>query len=303
MDLLSPFPPGIRTLGLFAPAGVPEPERLARGLDRLRSWGLELVYPGANDPRERFLAGTDALRAERLHELLADPRIDALLAVRGGYGCARLLDRLDWDLLRERDLPLIGYSDLTALHLAAYGHGYRRGIFGPMVASDLGREPATAEEEEALAGSLASFQAVLNGEPQTFPGLACLRPGEAAGPLMPANLSVLASLVGTPHQPDLSGAILVIEDVNEAAYRIDRYLRQLDQGGILGRLAGLVYGQFSKTEDAEWLPGVLADYAGRIAGPVAAGLEFGHAFPSASLPAGRPGRLVASATGSCMVVA
>ncbi|NCB17874.1 MAG: LD-carboxypeptidase, partial [Synergistales bacterium] len=137
----------------FAPAGVPDPARLARGMDRLRSWGLELVYPGVGDPRERFLAGTDALRARRLHELLTDPRIDALLAVRGGYGCARLLDQIDWNLLRQRDVPLIGYSDLTALHVAAYGHGYRRGVFGPMVASDLGREPVTAEEEKALAGS------------------------------------------------------------------------------------------------------------------------------------------------------
>lgn len=302
MDLPSPFPSRIRTLGLFAPAGVPEPARLAPGLARLRSWGLELVYPGANDPRERFLAGTDALRVRRLHELLADPRLDALMAVRGGYGCARLLDQIDWDLLQKRNLPLIGYSDLTALHLAAYGHGYRQGVFGPMVASDLGREPATAEEEKALAGSLASFHAVLNGERQTFPGLACLRPGEATGPVVPANLSVLASLVGTPHQPALAGAILVIEDVNEAAYRIDRYLLQLDQGGILHQLAGLVCGQFSQTDDAEWLPGVLADYASRIPGPVVAGLEFGHAFPSVSLPAGRSGHLVGLAGDSSLNV-
>lgn len=300
MPFPSPFPPEIRTIGLFAPAGVPEPERLARGLSRLREWGLELVYPGADDPRERFLAGSDALRLQRLHELLANPRIDALLAVRGGYGCARLLDGIDWDLLRERNLPLIGYSDLTALHLAAYGHGFRRSVFGPMVASDLGRNPADPGEETALAGSLASFHAALTGRGQTFGGLACLQSGEARGPLVPANLSVLASLVGTAHLPDLSGAILVLEDIREAAYRIDRCLHQLDQGGVLGRISGLVFGQFSQTEDAEWLPGVLADYAGRVIGPVAAGLAFGHAFPSASLPVGRSARLLATDRGACL---
>ena len=300
MPLPSPFPPEIRTIGLFAPAGVPEPARLARGMARLREWGLELVYPGANDPRERFLAGSDALRLRRLHELLANPRVDALLAVRGGYGCARLLDGIDWDRLRERNLPLIGYSDLTALHLAAYGHGCRRGVFGPMVVSDFGREPANPDEETALAGSLTSCHAVLTGAAQTFTGLACLRPGETTGPLVPANLSVLASLVGTPHLPDLSGVILVLEDVRESAYRIDRYLLQLDQGGVLGRVSGLVFAQFSQTEDVEWLPGVLADYAGRVAGPVAAGLDFGHAFPSVSLPVGQPGHLRASPTASVL---
>lgn len=293
-QMSSPFPPEIRTIGLFAPAGVPEPARLARGLARLREWGLDLVYPGANDPRERFLAGSDALRLQRLHELLVNPRIDALLAVRGGYGCARLLDGIDWKLWRERNLPLIGYSDLTALHVAAYGHGYCRGVFGPMVASDLGRDPADPREETALAGSLASFHAALTGRGQTFGGLACLQPGEARGPLVPANLSVLASLVGTAHLPDLSGAILVLEDIREAAYRIDRCLRQLDQGGVLGQISGLVFGQFSQTEDAEWLPGVLADYAAQIAGPVANDLAFGHIPCSASLPVGQPASLLAA---------
>jgi muramoyltetrapeptide carboxypeptidase len=286
MTLPCPFPPEIRTIGVFAPAGVPAPERLERGLARLRDWGLEVVYPGHDDPRERFLAGPDALRLQRLHELLADPKVDLLLAARGGYGCARLLDGLDWDLFVARDLPLVGYSDLTALHAAAFGHGYRRGVFGPMVAGDLGRIPADGEGVTALTGVYDSLRMALCGQPQTFSGLTCLRPGQDTGPLVPANLSVLASLAGTRHFPDFAGTILVLEDIGEAAYRVDRYLHQLDQAGVLGKLAGLVFAQFSETEDAEWLPGVLADFATRMPGPVASGLEFGHAFPSFSLPVG-----------------
>jgi len=295
-----PFPPEIRTVGVFAPAGVPEPERLGRGLARLRDWGLDVVYPGHADQRERFLAGLDALRLQRLHELLANPGVDLLLAARGGYGCARLLDGLDWDLFVERNLPLVGYSDLTALHAAAFGHGYRRGVFGPMVTGDLGRLPADEEGATALTRVYDSLQVALRGQPQTFNDLTCLRPGRAAGPLVPANLSVLASLAGTRHLPDLTGTILVLEDINEAAYCLDRYLHQLDQVGSLGKLAGLVFAQFSETEDAEWLPGVLADFAARVPGPVATGLEFGHAFPSCSLPVGAPFQLAVDESRGCL---
>jgi muramoyltetrapeptide carboxypeptidase len=302
MDLPSPFPPEIRTVGVFAPAGVPEPERLACGLARLRDWGLTVVFPGSADPRDRFLAGSDALRLQRLHELLADSQVDLLLAARGGYGCARLLNGLDWALLRERDLPLVGYSDLTALHVAAFGHGHRRGVFGPMVVGDLARVPADAAETEQLRSVYQSLHAALAGSGQRFDGLQCLRPGEAEGPLVAANLAVLASLAGTPHMPDLATTILVLEDINEAAYRIDRCLYQLDQTGVLGSLSGLVFGQFSQTEDAEWLPGVLADFAARVPAPVVSGLEFGHSFPSCSLPVAAPARLVATPDGSSLVV-
>jgi muramoyltetrapeptide carboxypeptidase len=300
MPLPCPFPPEIRTVGVFAPAGVPDPERLQRGLDQLRDWGLETVYPGRDDARDRFFAATDSRRGQRLHELLANPDVDLLLAARGGYGCARLLDQLDWGLFLARNLPLVGYSDLTALQVAAFARGYRRGVFGPMVAGDLARLPVAVEEEEELARVHASLSAALAGCTQTFGPLHCLQAGEATGPLVPANLAVLASLAGTAHVPDLSGAILVLEDVNEAAYRIDRCLYQLAQGGVLASVAGLVFAQFSRTEDAEWLPEVLADYAGRIAGPVVSGLAFGHAFPSVCLPVGTSARLLAAPQASCL---
>jgi muramoyltetrapeptide carboxypeptidase len=294
---MNPFPSNIRTVGIFAPAGIPDPGKLAAGLERLHGWGIKTVFPGREDPPERFLAAPDAIRLQRLHELLADPCVDALLAARGGYGCARLLDGIDWPVFLQRNLPLIGYSDLTALQAAAYAHGYRRGIFGPMLTGDF-----ACGETDLLGGVFASLRAVLTGQPQTFPDLACPRPGSAVGSLFPANLAVLASLVGTPHLPSLAGTILVLEDVGEAAYRIDRYLHQLDRAGALRGVAGLVFGQFTRTEDEHWLPAVLADFAARIDGPVATGLAFGHAFPSCCLPLGVPARLEATPTGACLDV-
>jgi muramoyltetrapeptide carboxypeptidase len=173
-----------------------------------------------------------------------------------------------------------------------------------MVCSALARQPADEAEERALAQVVDSFRQVLAGEGSEFTaGLRVLREGDAAGPLVPANLSVLTSLVGTRFLPDLTGAVLVIEDVGEAAYRVDRYLNQLLHSGCLARLAGLVYGQFTEGDDAQWLPAVFADFARQIRGPVVAGLEFGHGFPSLSLPVGRLARLEASAGGARLGVA
>ena len=286
--LTSPFPAWVRRVGVFAPAGIPDPARLQRGLARLGEWGLDVVVAGLAGPHERFLAAPDAVRAGALNELLRAPGVDILLAARGGYGSARILDRIDWDAWRSREVPLVGYSDLTALHLAAYGTGMRRGVVGPMLCNALSREPSDAADAACLDGVFASLRQALSGEPMLARGgLRAVQTGLARGPLVPVNLSVLVSLVGTPWMPDLRGAILVFEDIHEAAYRVDRYLLQLRLGGCLRGVAGLVFGQFTEGEDASWLPEVFADAAAHLVGPVAAGLEFGHGYPSLSLPMGR----------------
>lgn len=302
LELPNPFPPRVKTLGVFAPAGIPEPARFERGLARLRGWGLELVL-ACPQPPERFLSAPDAVRAAALNGLIREPQIDLLLAARGGYGCARLLDQVDFRALRARHLPLVGYSDLTALHATAFGRGDRGHVAGPMVCSALARQPVDDGEAQGLRVVLESLRQVLAGEAMavTRP-LRTLRPGTATGPLLPANLSVLTSLIGTPFMPSLEGVVLVLEDVGEAAYRVDRYLQQLLQAGYLRQLAGLVYGQFTESEDAAWLPGVLADFAPQVHGPVVAGLEFGHGFPSLSLPVGRPCHLTATANGALLEI-
>jgi muramoyltetrapeptide carboxypeptidase len=302
MELANPFPPSVRTIGVFAPAGIPEPARFERGLARLRGWGLELVLGCPRQP-ERFLSAPDAVRAAALNELMHQAQIDLLLAARGGYGCGRILDRVDFGALRRRGIPLIGYSDISALHAVAFGQGSWVHVAGPMVCNALAREPVDADEAGRLGAVLESFRQVLAGEAITVTAsLRTLRAGTAAGRLLPTNLSVLASLVGTPFLPSLAGAILVLEDVGEAAYRVDRYLQQLQQAGCLRQLGGLVLGQFSEGEDAAWLPEVFADIATQVNGPVVAGLEFGHGFPSLSLPVGRPCCLTATATGALLEI-
>ncbi|MBQ6471410.1 MAG: LD-carboxypeptidase [Victivallales bacterium] len=285
LELTNPFPKNIRTVGVFSLSSKTNDGRRERGLARLASWGLSIQEPPLSTPPVRNLAASDAARAEQFNALLADDTVDALMGMRGGYGVTRLLERLDWETLRRRNLPVIGYSDVSALHLVAWAHGGRNQIHGPMVYGELGR----AETGEAMRDSCNSLGLALAGTP--FPILShthleTLRPGHADGQVVPVNLSLLQALLGTPWMPDLSRCILAVEDIHEPAHAIDRIFTQLASAGVLKRLAGLMLGQFIGGEDAEYLPGLFREVAGQIQGPVVAGVHFGHGWPSMSIRVG-----------------
>ena len=291
------FPSTIRNLGIFSPAGFPKDlSAVSLAEERLRLEGVTPVWPSARLTPMRFMAGTDEQRAENLRLLLEDPEVDALMALKGGYGTARFLELVDWRLMRSRNLPVIGYSDVTAFHLAALKHGCRNHFYGPMLASTFGVKTETAEQREAFAKTMESFAAALSGASDllTFGGetVQTLRDGQATGPLVPVCLSVMASLIGTPHLPDLKNHVLAVEDINEPAHRIDRYLNQLRQAGILGTLAGLVFGSFKETEDGEFLDEIMRDYARYVNGPVVKGVPFGHVLPALTLPVGTEGQFL-----------
>ncbi len=287
-DWQNPFSGMFHVIGLWASSGRADAERVAVGAERLRGWGMEVVVPQLPGDPQRYLAAADDVRLAHLHELLANRRVEAILAVRGGFGVTRLLDDIDWAAVRQRDLPTIGYSDFTGFLLAAWKQGCQRLAHGPMLCPDFGRKPLTPEEAGSQA-AMQSLAACLRGDERLLPlssSPLALRPGRARGPLVPANLSLLTALLGTAHWPELAGCILVIEDVNEAAHRVDRMLTQLRSAGVLRRLAGLAFGQFTAGEDSEYLPEVLADFADAVPGPVLADLPFGHVAHTISLPVG-----------------
>ncbi|NLG13001.1 MAG: hypothetical protein GX561_02205 [Lentisphaerae bacterium] len=284
------LPESIKNLGVMALSGTPSNERLQRGLERLNQLGANIVLPEQREGKTRFLAAPDNERARQLHELLLNPEIDAIIAKRGGFGAARILDIIDWELVRSRNIPIIGYSDVSAFHLAALKHGCRNQIHGPMIASEFGTDFEKPGNQDAFDKTLDSLVKVIEGNDDLLPEgtqLQVIKPGKAVGPLIPTNLTLLASLIGTPYFPSLNNAILAIEDVNEAAYKIDGYLTHLRNAGHLKGLAGLIYGAFTDGEDAEYLPEVLQDFAKDINGPVVQGLPFGHIFPTISLPVGK----------------
>ena len=242
-------------------------------------------------PKEalRYLDGTDEERLRCFNELLENPEVEMLVALRGGFGVTRILDGIDWELMRRRNLPIVGYSDVSALHLAALGHGCRRHVHGPMLLSQFGKLPRTELEQRNLDETMASLKACLEGRPcPVLPNAALhiIKEGLATAPMIPCNFSMLISLLGTPHAPQLKNCILAVEDISEDAYRIDRMLAQLRSAGILKSLKGLVLGDFSDCENEQYLPEIFAEYARCVNGPVVSGLPFGHGARTMSIGVG-----------------
>lgn len=284
MSVLIPALPEGATLGLIAPAGPPAAGQLEQVPALLARHGYRAkIFPGCSGPAQfGFLAATDEQRLADLHAALADPEVDAVMALRGGYGCARLMGRIDVDLVKRHPKPLIGYSDITTLH------GLRDSLgipswHGPMPTSDLLHSEADAATLFAQLRHGAHTGDVLAPAMDEHP---LSRGVSAQGRLVGGNLSVYVTLLGTEWQPraeQIEGGILFLEDVGEAPYRVDRMLAQLRQAGVLDAAAGFVLGSFS---DADSPDEVLADYLHRLNKPVLAGWPSGHCSPNAALPMG-----------------
>ena len=271
----------IKRLGLFSLSGIADKERIEKGLATLNDLGLEAVFPRPANSTLRYLEASDSERLRMFHELLARPDVDAMMSLRGGFGVTRILDGIDWELMRHRDIPIIGYSDVSALLLAAYSKGCTRLIHGPMLCSSLSHpHPAT----------LSAFKECMDGKTAALPSdnpLHFIKHGSVTARLFPVNLTMLCNLIGTPFMPSLDGCLLAIEDVNEPAYSIDRMLAHLKNTGVLKRLSGLIFGQFTEGEDAEYLPEIFTEYSEFVNGPVISNFPFGHGTPSISIQVGR----------------
>lgn len=291
-----PLPEG-SLVAVVAPAGPAEPERVARVPALYEGFGYRCrVYPGCH-VNSGYLAGPDALRLADLHAALADDEVAAIHALRGGYGCMRLLDGIDTRLLRAHPKPLLGYSDLTALHALWFRQGLPS-LHAPMAASDMLR-PALGASGEADRDALFALlqRGVRAGEVWSPPlDPAGLRvPGTASGPLIGGNLSLVAALLGTPWAWPADGAILFLEDINEEPYRVDRLLTQLRLAGVLDAAAGFVLGSFTEGGSPE---GVLQQMLGGLGKPVLGGWPAGHGTPNRPLPLGLPVRLHVPADGA-----
>ena len=270
-------------MALLAPAGpLRSPTELSASIAHARSLGWEPI-PGSHALRhDGYLAGTDAERLVDLNGALRDDRIDGIWCVRGGYGAMRLLPGVDYDAMRHRPKALIGYSDVTALHAAFATRSDVVTYHGPTARGELSafsRESllrATIEQGDSCGAARAART---------------LRPGRAAGRLVGGNLSLLAALAGTPYAPVYEDAILVLEDVGEPNYRIDRMLRQLALSGALSKLAGIAFGQFTEGSDpgdgnAGSLDSVLREAADIAAVPTLAGIPLGHVGEQWTIPLG-----------------
>ncbi|MDX1546534.1 MAG: LD-carboxypeptidase [Rhodothermales bacterium] len=293
MPLPPPLTPG-DTVAIIAPASLPtDPEALPRGVARLEALGCRVEVGRSTIDAHGYLAGPDADRLDEINRYLRRDDVRALVCVRGGYGTLRLLPDLDYAAARRHPKLLVGYSDVTALHLALHRNAGWRGLAGPMAAVEWGVMDAAAEAQfwQVAGGAVLDPLTGPRGEP-----LHPLRPGAAEGVLLGGNLTLVARLVGTPYLPDLSGAILFLEEVGELPYRIDGLLAQLRLAGILERLGGVVLGHFTEWEPDDDRPtlsldAVLDDYFGAAPYPVATGLAYGHVPYTSTIPVGVRARL------------
>jgi len=273
-----------RRIGVVSTGFAVRPESLDAGLAAMRRLGLTPVEGSAVRSRAGYLAGSDAARAADLQAVLDDPAIDAVWFSRGGYGTARLLDRIDLRPFVRRPKPLLGYSDLTALFSAVLRRTRTVCFHAPMVA-ELGRKGAYHAP---------SLKAMLAGREigRAVGARDVLAPGRASGRLLGGNLTVLSHLLGTPEEPRLDGAILFLEETGEEAYRVDRLLDHLRRAGALSRVAGVLVGQLFVPRTARAFPpdrpvhDVLRDHLLPLGVPVVTGFPAGHGDGKWTLPIG-----------------
>jgi muramoyltetrapeptide carboxypeptidase len=282
---------------VIAPAGPVPEQALAAGMAVLAEWGLRVTL-GKHvlevDPRLPYLAGTDTGRAQDLRAAWCDPDVDAVLCARGGYGCLRILDLLDWaQLAAARPKPLVGFSDVTALHHAFAARLGVSTVFGPMVATNA--FAAEAEVRDGLRRALFEpDNPVVVGGVEAGPLVPGVTGGIANGVTAGGNASLLAALagsVGPEGRPPADGAILLLEDVTEDPYRLDRIVTQLIRASWLAGAAGVALGSWHKCGPPEQVRAVMVDRLAGLGVPVAWGLGFGHGPTQATIPLGRPAEL------------
>ena len=291
------------TLGFVGPSGVlPDADKLLRAVAKIESMGYHVIMGESCLARYGYLSGSDELRASDLNRMFADDSVDAVVCTRGGYGTPRILDRLDYAAAARSPKPLIGYSDITGLHLAYYKACGLKTYHAPMPTNDWTlKDGFDAFSMASLLDSLAGGQVGVPIENPPGYSLECLQEGVAEGVLLGGNLTLICTLLGTPYMPDLTGAILLLEDVDEPLYCIDRLLTQVRLSGAFDACAGVVLGDFTncKPEYADRsiaLDQILRDVVLPAGKPVVSGFMIGHCTPKITVPLGVKYRLDAQNT-------
>jgi muramoyltetrapeptide carboxypeptidase len=273
------------TVAVIAPAGpCRNAERLAHVEPFFARHGLHArLYPScsATHPLHDYLSGSDEQRLTDVHAALADDSIAAIFALRGGYGCARWVDRIDTALLRAHPKPLVGYSDVTTLH-ALWSREGLPSFHAPMPDSDWLADGGSDDAQALMALLMQPLEGGALFGP--VPAEAWRAAGEAEGVLVGGNLTVVGSLIGTPYAVPVQGNLFLLEDIGEAPYRIDRLLTQLRLAGVLDAAAGFVVGSFTGNEgDAT---AVLQEHLLFTRKPMLSGWPAGHGQPNRTLPLG-----------------
>jgi len=271
-------------IGVVSPAGPVDESELKPDLDLLMASGFAVREAPHLYDRHDYLAGDDDARLSDLHAMFLDRHIRAIFCARGGYGSLRLLDSIDYDLIREHPKIIVGYSDITALLMAIYKKTGLITFHGPMVR---GLSAVSDSSVESLLQIVSSAQPVSFSPMEGKPFIS----GKVEGPLMGGNLSLICHLIGTDFFPSFDGCILLIEDRGEPLYRIDRMLTHLALAGKLKGIAGLIGGDFVDCGDMSAIEDLLHALASDMKIPLITGFPAGHGLKNLALPLGMPAQL------------
>ena len=280
------------TLGFIAPSGAVRTEgAIERAVEETRRMGFNVKLGESAGQKYGYLSGTDAVRARDINAMFADDEVDAIVCLRGGYGAMRILDKLDYDLIARHPKIFMGFSDITALHIALLNKCGLATFHGPMAAANWAGKPLDDFSRESM------YKALMNAEPvgelrnpPEYPRQT-VNPGVAEGLLVGGNLMLIASSLGTPWEIDTKGRIIFIEEIGERTYCVDRMLTQLRLAGKFEDCAGVVFGDFADCpvdypEFGLTLEEIICDVVAPCGKPVFTGLRCGHCSPKLTLPFG-----------------
>jgi muramoyltetrapeptide carboxypeptidase len=304
MEIL--LPPRIKKGGVVTIIAPGSPVRdlvaLQQGIEALEDEGFEVEKSDYLCGRQLFYAGEDDVRAKEVNRAFADGSVAAIFCARGGAGSIRVLPFLDYEAISRSPKIFVGYSDTTALQLALLKRCGLVSFYGPMVETDLGKR-SSARRRGKLWSLLRGEETALEPQCSRRDEVLTLYPGEASGRLVGGCLSIFASLMGTPYEPDTRDAILFLEDIDESSHRIDRYLTQLLLAGKLAAIRGLIFGSFPRSSyppDHEYhdfhvpLIDIIQDRVLGLKVPCIFGLPFGHVRDPYTIPLGGHGHLDAT---------
>lgn len=283
------------TVGIIAPASPTTEERVKKAHDKLIEMGFKVKMGKSPYERYGYLSGSDNIRAEDINEMFRDKEVDGIICIRGGYGTPRILDLLDYEAIKNNPKVFVGYSDITALHIAFTQIADLVTYHGPMVASDM-----IGNFSEFSKDNL--YKAIMETDPigkiSNPPGeeIITINGGIAEGNIIGGNLSLIVDTIGTPYEIDVKGKILFIEEIGEEPYNIDRMLNQLRLAGKLHDAVGIILGDFNncvseKHDENLTLEQVIEDHIKPVGKPTIFNLQAGHCEPMVTIPFGVRARL------------
>ncbi|MDF2545233.1 MAG: peptidase LD-carboxypeptidase [Anaerosolibacter sp.] len=290
-----PLKPG-DTIGIIAPSGPSTREKLDKGVQILVNMGFRVVLGESVFHKRGYLAGEDHIRLKDIHQMFRDKNVQGIVCMRGGDGAGRLLDRIDYDTIAKNPKVFVGYSDITALHIAFLQEAKLITFHGPMVTSDMIEESFDGYSKEAFIKAVSWEKPLGELKNPDREEMKTMVEGRAYGEIVGGNLALISSTMGTAFELDTRGKLLFIEDIHEGVYRIDRMLNQLLLAGKLQEASGIIIGEFidyepENPEDSLTLENVIHDLIVPLNKPTVMGWKCGHGKHKLTIPLGVKGEL------------